>query len=686
MSASGYLLEQPMVIQGTKEEAAPGIFGNANPLQFIPSMKNYADDEKTAAFFRDEIAPVMRWTRQDRSLLEAKWEETRAMNAMIHDSGRRYFGRSDSYLPIYRREKKKLVSTLSRGLFPSDEYFDCIDLETGDPERAKPVKYYMKWELEQNARLRSFMKPFLGCLVDNGTSVMKTWYKKKITSEGTGKRGKLKDLMQMQYGFKEYCKEGMVVSPRQLMYWYIYPSTCESLDDAMMVFEDLEVPIAFVEYMKNSKRWINCDAAIASDQGEQIPEHENAKWNLLNARGEGLSVPGRGGQQSHQGSILSMTEVWTYMPLPADAYLPYEDKRLPVPVLVTSLGGGEGLPTVVSIRRNPFFHQKSPYDVARMDWEQGLFYGSAHGKTIRPLQLLANDFMNQTNDNGIMGLNPIAIMDVNKMVGGANYSFFPGAPWYTLGTDAIKFDRPPIDQVQMGQNMTNQLMGMAQDFGGAAPDYGSKTRAGNTATGMQIAQKNTQGPLQDDVQDIEGDMMVPMITKAWKNAVQYRDGKTMVSVAGQMIEINPELLGIDAQFMMIGSTQAMNAQVRAQQAQMLIQAVAPLVPGMMQQGYIVDFVSLVRKIYVDGLGFRGFNEFIRKAQAAPQPGMPRPDQMGGVQGQQQDNLRSAMAQVNGAFDDSASPVDGEAQDFTDVRNQADQLAATSGGYNNQPGQ
>lgn len=670
--SGGYLMEQPLVIQGTREEAG-GLFGNATPLQFMPSQKNYAKDQKTADFFRNEIASVQVWTRQNRLGQQDEWMNIRNMNAMVHDSGRRYFGRSDAYLPVYKRERQKLIATLSKGLFPSDEYFDVTDMQTGDPEQAKPVKALMQWDFERNARLKAYMKPFLGQLVDYGTSPMKFWYKKNIRREGgVTKKSSLGNLINMQYGFKPVANEGMAVSPRNLLYWYIYPETCESLNDAMMVFEDIDVPWAFVEWMHKCGRWANVEDAVESASSLIVPEHQLAQVHMLYTRGDSFQVPGQS-SMGKTGSIMTFTEAYCYMPLPDDAYMPDEYKGMPLPVMVTSFGD-----TPVDIRRNPFFHQRPPYVVARIDWEPGFFYGNAQGRIIRPLQLLSNDFMNQTNDNGIIGMNPIAIIDVNKMAG-APTSYYPGAAWYTLGPDAVKFDRPPIDQVQMGMQMTREIAGMAQDAGGAPPDFSNKSKASSTATGMSIAQRNTAMPLQDVVEDIEVDAMVEMLTMGWKNNIQYRDEAVMASVAGQAIRVTPEMLAIDAQFRWLASSQAQNAQVRTQQAMSLIQMITPIVPLIMQQGYIIDFVALVKKIYTDGMGFRGFQEFIRKAQAVPGAGAPTPGQMPGVQAEQGDRLRSALEQVNGMNDPNAAAQPGETEDFSQVRNEADQNAAMMGG-------
>lgn len=673
--SGGFMLEQPLVIQG-KQEEAPGIFGNAVPLRFMPSFKNYATDQKTVEYFKNEIAPVMDFTRQDRQSLEEEWATIRNMNLMQHDSGRRYFGRSDSYLPTYRRERQKIVAHWSRGLFPSDEYFDVVDLGSGDPEKARPVKQYMKWELDTNARVRSHIKPFLGSLADYGNGIKKYWYKKEVrTMGGVTRKQALGNLIQNEYGFKPYSCEGLAVSTRNLFYWYIYPATAESLNDAMMIFEDIDVPVSFVEWMVKMGRWKVGDYNPL-DHGDTniISEHSYNMQRLLDTRAQ-MQQPGRGMSSTRMGRQITATEGYTFMPLPDDSYMAHEKRGYPVPVQVTCLGDQP-----VEIRRNPFYHQRHPYLASRIDWEPGFFYGTGQGRIIRPLQLLSNDFMNQTNDNGILAMNPVSIIDVTKMAG-LPPPFKPGATWYTLDIDAVKFDRPPLDSTHLGLLLTQTINGMAQDAGGAPPDFSTKGGAASkTATGMSIAQRNTAGPVQDVVEDIEIDVFVELLKNGWKNAVQYRDQAVMISVAGERIEVSPDMLAIDADFRMLGSSQAANQQVRTQQALQLIQMITPIVPLIIQTGYVVDFVGVIKRVWTDGFGYRNFSEFIRRAQAVPGPGLPAGDQMGGVQAEQGDRLRSALEQVHGQGDPLAEAQPGETDDFTAVRQNADQLAGMTGGY------
>lgn len=657
----------PLVEAGPQEEA-PGTFGAAAPiLGLMPEGKNYASDEKTVRRILDDLFPLLKSVRDDRSALEDEWHAIRRMEMLVHDGGRRYFGRTDAYIPVFARTLDSNTSTLSKGLFPSDEYMDVMDRNDGNPDRARPVKQYMQWEFEVPGKVRARMKPFLRQFASFGTSVLKHMYKKEIRSEGRSdlKRSVLKGTM-AEGRFKQTCYDGLFVSSRNLFNWYIYPQTAESIREAQLIFEDIEVPRTHLLSMKHKKRWENVDEALKagpesnhdSNQQQQLadtanlPTHGSSKWDSDIA---GQNV---------------LTEIWCFLHLPRTAYLPHENPEEPLPTKIIMSGN-----IVLECTRNPFWHQRPPYEVGRMGVEPGFFYGVGWGRRIRSLQYLANDFSNQTNDNLIYSLNPVQLINTGLMAG-PMAPMAPGRVYPVLDVDAaIKFERPPSEQVQQGLGMLQFVISMIQDMGGA-PAILQGLGAGKgakTATSAQILQKNALTPLQDIVEDIELDVMVPLMQAAWVNAQQYREEEVMIAVAGQSLKISPEQLAGDYDFRWLASSQAMNQQVRAQQAMQLIQAVAPLVPLLAQQNKVVDFEALVERIYTDGFGFRNFSSFIRPAQVMPGGPMGA---MGAMQ-ESGDRMRSAVEQAEGGQPVETQP--GESEDFMAVRAGADDMAGNMGG-------
>ena len=647
----------------------------------IPADVNWARDADTVQLIRDEVCSLVDDTRQQRIPFNEQLHQVLNMELMEHDDGQRYTGRSDAYLPVWNRNKDTLTANLSRGLFPSDDYMTVKDRRQLDPHKGKRVKQYLQYQFDVVSNLRSKMKPFLGQLASYGTAVLKKQYKKQMVH--TGKMKKLGMDLGYEFG-PSVCYDGLMVSTRSLFNWYVYPWTADCMEEAVMTFEDMQIHRNTVREMRDKGRWHKdaCDALLAG--GTTQPEFDYSQQRHLLSH---MDDPTQPEASDRFGAMLNVTEIWTYLPLPRGAYLDGEDVR-PVPVKIVVSGNH-----VLECIRNPFFEQKAPYDVARVGHGAGLFYGRGYGWKVRWLQYLANDFTNQTNDAGNYALNPI----VKAMVGGLAGPLgpiFPGATYYLHDPNALSFDRPPGDITQYGMQLSNWMVSMGQDFGGAPPIMQGSGAGGRakTATGSQILQNNASIPIQDLVQDIERDVMVPLMRSTWMLGKQYADrdvvGRIVGEDATQMFDKSE--LDIDAEFSWMASSQAMNQQARAQQAIQLLQIIAPLVPLLQQVGKMVDPTPVLERLYTDGFGFRGFDQFIKDVPQMPQmPGMPggQPG-MPGVPGAQEamigtggDRVRSAVEQAAGG---SGSMAPGEGGEFMGVREDADELAAMMGAMGGAP--
>lgn len=663
-----------LVDVGRNEEATPGTFGAAIPQAINPhQLRNYAEDEATVGRITNEIIPLMVETRAMRMPMHDEWNAIRRMVMMRHDDGQRYRGRSNAYVPVYSRMSNTIVASLSRGLFPSDEYMDVIDRGSGDPEASRPVKQYIQWEYERNAKLRQYIKPFLRQYVDYGNSPLKVFYKKELRK--MGRTVKVPDLLSMsgQRSAPSFTTmasyDGLCVSPRSVFNWYVYPQTAESLADATLVFEDVRVPRAYIEAMGRKGLWSNVEAAV---NAPPVP-NEDSETAQLAEDTAGMSSTVNAAQSPHE--MLTLTEVWCYLRLPKSAYFEDEDSESPIPARILLAGD-----TVVRCTRNPFWHQQPPYLIARKNVHPGFFYGRGYGHMVRSLQYLSNDFANMTADNAQYTLNPIVKTNPTMLLGKLP-PLAPGVNWPMLSPDAVTFDRPPIELINGGMQSLNLYLGLTQDFGGAPPIIQGQGAGGGakTATGAQILQRNAMTPLQDEVEDIENDVMVPLCHMTWVLAQQYREESVMVTVGGsQPMKVDPEQLAIDAEFIWCASSQAANQQQRAQQGMAFIQALLPLVPLFQAQGKMVNFEPLLKKVYSSGFGWRGFDQIIQPMPMMPgMPGMGPPG-MGppGAEGPADPGIRSTLEQVGGP---PGEMVAGEGEDFAQVRNEADDLAAMMGG-------
>ena len=244
---------------------------------------------------------------------------------------------------------------------------------------------------------------------------------------------------------------------------------------------------------------------------------------------------------------------------------------------------------------------------------------------------------------------------------------------------AVTFDRPPVEQVQYGIQMLNLWLGFGQELGGA-PAIMQGTKGAKTATTSQILQKQAAVPLQDLVQDLELEVMIPLMRASFMFAQQFRTDEIMVKVAGKNFKVTPDKFMIDADFRWLASSQSVNSQQRAQQAIQLLSAIVPLIPVMQQQGYQFDPVPMIQRLYSDGMGFRNFDQVVKKLppqmmQPGMAPGMAPPGGAPGGPPDTGDRVRSSLEAVQGA---GAEMAPGEGEEFMNVRSNADELAGMMG--------
>lgn len=667
------LHEVPVMMTDGSENAV-----RPQSLMDLDSQTNFAEDEAAIDFVQNSIVPLLRYCRDSRRPLEAQWREIDQIMNLQHNTQRKYMGRSDIYLPIGRRILGTLESNLSQGLFPSDDYMDVSDRGTVDPmlaaQRAKNVKAYMQWEFERCAHVRKHSSQFIRSFARYGNAVMKYWYSKERRYErrpanldAAARRIMQQAAMPIPQQAQYVMYEGLRVSPRNIYSWYAYPFTAPNLDECSITFEDIDVSQAFLEdnaasgyfNSKNVEELLN----FMTEEPKRIEERAE-KANLQNMVDVLLMT-----RHSKHGVQGTLTEVWTYMPVPRSLYTPDERPGCYVPVHIILSGE-----FILRIARNPWAHQTPPYLFQSRDTPDGWLWGRGYGQLITGLQYLVNDTVNQMNDCGMYAMNPIVLRNVG-LAPGKLPPLKPGRMYDVHGDGAIKFEHPPGELIQYGYSMLQAYMGLMEDLGGTPPIMqGSAAGKGaKTATGMQLLQRNASVPLADEIEDIEQGVMIPLLHRGWLLAQQFRDANVMVTVGGENLQITPEMLAIDAEFRWLASSQAVNSSQRAQQAIQMLSVIGPLIPLLQQQGKQVDLAVPLQKLWNDGFGFRGFDQFVKSMPMAPpgMPGMPGMPPQGGAPTPEGNAGMSAIPGAEG--------VPGEGEEFANVRDNADELAALLGG-------
>lgn len=591
----------------------------------IPSAANFAADKDVMNYCKDELYGIITRVKSRRRLLEDEWLAIQRLRTLTHDGGQKYRGRSNVYMPTYATAHATLVSQLSKGLFPSDDYMDVESHDLEGEDAAQQVKSALKYELDCNAKLRQHIKPCLSQLVDHGNMVLKYWYR-------TGKEFKGKKLRGGEVEFKARPQKGLTVSARSIFNVVVYPETAEDEKDILVTAEYIDMDRNYALALANSNRWLNVDDALASANTSEVSQYSRDQ-SLLDV----AKIPGMGENvdasdiDKPTAQQVTCIECYVSMRLPKSAYVQGEDSSLPIPARVVMF---KGIP--VEVTRNPHYNQEHPYLWARQGIVPGSFYGSWAGRRARYLQYLINDFANQTNDTGIYGLNPFMIVDTNLLTGPLQ-PLAPGRIFRTRDAkNAINFSHPPMEPIQYGQQLLSLYIGALMDNTGAPPVLQGVGRSSETATGQSILQRNSLSPLQDVVEDIESQLMVPLMERAWRLMVQYTDRPIIITDAMGMKKpvTLSDLDSFDYNFKFLSSSQAVNQQARAQQAMQMLQMLPPMMPLLQANGYMANPAPVFQKLHNDGFGWRQFDKFIFKLNPQQQMMMQQQAmaQQGGEQG------------------------------------------------------
>lgn len=629
---------------------------------------NYARDETVAAWIRKNLIDLASFVRSDRSALEETWAEIRRLVLLQHDTNQKYIGRSKVYVPSYLQARTTMVSAISRGLFPSDDYMDVKIRKEGKLEAAAGAKNYIKYEWDKVARLRTAMKPFASQFIDYGLSFAKAWYEKpkKLTK---ARLGQGQDRMPSIKMYKN-AREGLRFSPRSVFFTYVWPTTIDSLDEAELVFEDIDISRLQLEALGKNGFLIDVEKVSLERNADHDSSLQQQQMETQLTSTTGMDVP----VADKFGATVTVTEAWLCLPLPASAYEGDETVGEPVPARVIFAGD-----VILSVTRNPFWHQSPPYLMHRMRTFPGSLYPQGVGHATRFLQYLVNDFTNQLNDNGTYALNPMAKVNI-ELLQGPLPGFRPGVVIPVRDPKAIEFDRPPVEQLHYGQMLVQMYMSMLQDTSGAPAilqGVGGSKGGAKTATGSQILQGNALNPLQDMTEDMEVNVMVPLMEMTMGYGNQFRTEDVLDELAGEQINVGLKDIAGDFVYTYLASSQAANQQQRAQQAMTLLQILPSVQPLLIQNQKMADPEPLLKRLFSDGFGFRGFDEFIKPVSPqAMQPGMP-----GAPEPQEEPEGEAAEVEGNGgdsAIPESMSSVQGEGNAFASVRDGADAMAAAAG--------
>lgn len=630
----------------------------------LPAAKNYAAEEEVRLLATD-VYNIVKRIKQNRSALEDEWLSNQRLCTMHHDGNQSYKGRSNVYVPTYATARDTIVSQLARGLFPSDEYMDVESVDINAEPAALTVKDRIKYEFECNAKLKVNIKPAITQYVDHGNGVVKYTY-------DTGKQFIGRKIKGFQFAKSK--PRGFTVSARSIFNIVVYPENASDEKEVQITAEYLILSRQYAQEMAKADRWENSEDALNSS----LIANDDDQFARDTTLQDIAKVPGLGTQvdnlapEKSVAQLLSGVEIWCSIQLPDDAYVDGESVGSPVPVRILMVNA---VPVIVT--RNPFFHQSHPYLWARANVVPGSFYGSWVGRKSKGLQYLINDLANQTNDCGIYALNPIQVIDTNLMSGPV-LPLAPGRIYRTRNIkEAMRFEHPPGELIQYGHQMTGMWISALMDNSGAPPVLQGQGRSQETATGQSILQRNALQPLQDKVEELEQQWMVPLMVNCWALLVQYSEEPVIIN--GQQLTL-PDLDLFDYNFKYLASSQIANQQVRAQQAIQFLQASVPIARLLAANQKQMDPTIVLKSLFRD-LGLRQFEQFV-----FPMSQMQVLQNAAGQSGSTQGPTQEQSQEVRGSEQNAPGPAQAgtmteepqATDDFSTTRTIADEIAAMAG--------
>ncbi len=489
------------------------------PVAEAAERKNFIDDTEVREWVQVNVANILSSIRNDWRTIHAEWQDINQMIAMEMSDKAKYKGETEVYLPTFINALETRTAHVKKASFPTDSYMDVLALKEETPEdiqQRDANKAWMKRQIETNAKLRSNFGSFVRNVLAYGFGVLKGYWEDCLKQQKKGKYASDRVANLLNAKSKTYSGKCRVKTVNNFTF-YAYPLSVDSLDQCTIVFEDIQLSKQFVLNMIAKGYWK--DEGIIYHSTSNESEFERQKNLLDNTKTSQTALSG--GVGGDLGSYTEVSEVWFSMVLPKKyhdkATIDAGDEVDPVAMKATICGTN-----IIDIQENPFNHGKHPYLAKKLTDTPDVLVTPGYGKWVMKSQFLVNDLINQLNDNGSDGLNPIVIRDPTKMAGHSlSQTISPGAI-FDGEKDCITFERPDVNGIQWGAQLLDRAMSTVNDTIAPPILQGTSQSGGaaKTATGAQLLQSNTKTDIQDFNEDIEQVILIPLTV--WDSSLKLK--------------------------------------------------------------------------------------------------------------------------------------------------------------------
>jgi hypothetical protein len=591
-------------------------------------IRNLALDPEIARRVKDELCPLLGRVRDDRQRLRDKWLRYYRIWSVQHDQ-QGYRGRTNTYFPVGRRWIEQWVARLKRDLFPDTDWFRCRALREDFEARVPAKQALQQYWMRRYMRLRRHALPWLRQLVMFGTSPVRNVWRvsereqmalRDVLDDGGEPTGRTVAKLETVADFL-----GPTFEPVDLFAFYVWPPTAATVDDAVLVFEDRCLSRA--EVLRFARRPLDPRAP----EGDMVYEgveavialYDEAMTSRLSARDSGKY------------DALAQRLADKGFTTPLDQSLPRALRPLDITRCqwVVDLEGEETQPYLVEIgadtiplrvQRNPWWHGGGDWLCGRFTPIVDEFYGRGLPEVFDYLQYFANDLGNQSGDAFVWATNPIAVVDIGAVQDPTSLRMAPGAKWLA-NPAGVQFTTPPQGAAQAGFEAVSSYLSLGDTLVAPTPARPITPGGDQAAKGdLQAAIADSAVDLRAIVENLEDDVMVPLLERSDILSQQCLDRDIILKVAGadgvtlleQPISV-ADLVG-EYEWEWLGTTAALNQQVRAQQMVQGIALLSNIPPEQLQAEELeVDWGYVVRTFWSVGLGLPDADRVLTKTGPKP---------------------------------------------------------------------
>lgn len=559
----------------------------------IIDSPNYATDPEIAKRALARVKDTLLAAQAERANLERRWLRFYRLYRSV-STDRSYKGRANLFVPKTYSTLRKVLPRLAQRLFGEDNWFAMQPRDPSDKNRVEACEALL---LSQQRRrgFKPVVKRGLKSCGLYGTMVGKLlWEKwtrnvKRRVVNQLPAAGGARTVPQVSFvDDVETVFEGPTYRGVDLFNVYLHPLTADRIEELDAVIERVERTEAELRAMAALGIYVNVDdfcRGAGSINTGRIMEREATA---------GLGIVGSI-QKAHK--KFAIHEYWGRFSLPStkpDGTMAMEECECVIAI-------GEQR-SVLRVQRNPFWHGRKPYVMARWDSIDGEIYGIGAVEPLAKLQLEVNDTRNQTMDARTFALNPVLVTSDSSGLKEQDLALYPGRNIRTTDISQVKpLAMPDVTNTGLeGEKRARDDMDEVAGLNEIMTGQGSVNRTPGTTVSAMIDEGSL--PINDVADNIWNEFLIPLLEMSWQLNEQFITEPQVVRAIGKggmdWLTVDPADVVGSYDFKLLGKDQIAT---RMSQGQQLINFLRDAAPYIQQQPGLVDVGECLKRV-LRGIG------------------------------------------------------------------------------------